>query len=127
MRLLLKTALLISLATLAMPGWAECVSGNCVNGYGVEEFDTVRYEGDYLDGKIHGKGVSTWADGSRYEGDWVYNKQHGKGVWTYGSGAKPNPRKFNNPQPHPSHNLTQKNTSKKQCHKRSFMEHVIGP
>ena len=48
-----------------MPGWAKCVRGDCVDGYG----------------------VYTWAHGDRYEGDWVNNKLHGKGVKTYASGT----------------------------------------
>ena len=37
---------------------------------------------------MHGKGTSTWLDGSKYEGDWVENKQHGKGIHTFKSGNK---------------------------------------
>ena len=93
MRLLLKTALLISLATLAMPGWAKCVSGDCKNGYGVEtwgpgEWEGDRYEGGFVNGKRHGKGVYTFANGSRYEGDYRNGYRHGKGVYTFANGAR---------------------------------------
>ncbi len=90
MRLLLKTALLISLATLAMPGWAQgkCVSGNCYNGYGVwENPDGSRYEGGVVNGKMQGKGVWTHPDGDRYEGDFVDGRKHGKGVYTQSDGG----------------------------------------
>ena len=73
MKPLLTTALLISLATLAMPGWAkrECISGNCWNWYGVEEDDDGdRYEGDFVNGKRTGKGVKTYASGTVKSGIW---------------------------------------------------------
>ena len=110
---LLKIALLITLGTLAVPGWTDGgVSGDCDNGYGVWEFDSgARYEGDwvngnrtgkgvyrwpngesyeghYLNNKRHGKGVYTWPNGARYEGDYVDNKRHGKGVHTFADGAR---------------------------------------
>ena len=28
--------------------------------------------------------VFTWSDGSQYEGNWVYGKQHGKGLFING-------------------------------------------
>ena len=88
MRLLLKTALLISLSTLAMPGWAKCVSGNCYNGYGAWEYLGHRYQGDWFNGYQHGKGVYTYPDGNRYEGDYRNGYRHGKGVYTFANGAR---------------------------------------
>ena len=45
-----------------------------------------RYEGEYRDGKGHGRGVYTWASGNRYDGEWRDGKRHGQGVqtWVYG-------------------------------------------
>jgi hypothetical protein len=39
-----------------------------------------RYEGDWRDGKIHGRGILTWANGSRYEGEFRNDKIHGRGI-----------------------------------------------
>ena len=44
------------------------------------------YEGDFVDGKIHGKGKSTYANGNVYEGDFVDGKKHGIGKFTYSYG-----------------------------------------
>ena len=44
------------------------------------------YEGDFVDGKIHGKGKYTYADGDVWEGDWVDGKQHGKGKFISANG-----------------------------------------
>lgn len=42
-----------------------------------------RYEGFWVDGKMHGRGVYQYADGDRYDGEWKDDKRHGKGVVTY--------------------------------------------
>ena len=41
------------------------------------------YDGDWVEGKKHGRGVRTYWDGDSYDGDWVEGKQHGRGVYTY--------------------------------------------
>ena len=41
-----------------------------------------RYEGDWRDDKRTGRGTFTWADGDRYEGDWRDGKKHGRGTYT---------------------------------------------
>ena len=42
--------------------------------------DGGKYEGDWLKGKMHGKGTYVESDGSRYEGQWNEGLMHGKGV-----------------------------------------------
>jgi hypothetical protein len=46
----------------------------------------VGYEGEYKDGKLHGKGKYTSVDGDVYEGEWKDNNMHGQGKLTYASG-----------------------------------------
>jgi len=41
--------------------------------------DGAKYEGRYCDGKKHGKGKLTFADGSYYEGEFVGNEICGRG------------------------------------------------
>lgn len=41
-----------------------------------------RYEGDFRDGRKEGRGVYTWTDGRRYEGDWKNGVPHGRGLKT---------------------------------------------
>jgi len=48
----------------------------------------VKYEGEMLDHKPHGKGVMTFPDGAQYDGEWQDGKMHGQGVMTYPNGKK---------------------------------------
>lgn len=45
--------------------------------------DGDKYDGEWIDGQMHGVGVYFYADGDKYEGNWKYNKRHGHGVVTY--------------------------------------------
>ena len=36
-----------------------------------------KYDGDYVDGKMHGKGVMTWPDGRKYRSEWQYGSHTG--------------------------------------------------
>jgi len=40
------------------------------------------YQGMYLNGKEHGKGVSISIEGEKYEGDFADGKRHGLGIFT---------------------------------------------
>ena len=52
------------------------------HGQGIETFaDGARKEGEWRDGKKHGRGTHTWADGDRHEGEWQEGKFH-EGIWT---------------------------------------------
>ena len=46
----------------------------------------LRYIGQYLHGKKHGKGVFVWPDGRKYDGDWAEGRRHGRGRFTNGAG-----------------------------------------
>jgi len=79
------------------PNESATWSGGCApdgraTGYGTVEWrwesKTHRYEGEYRDGKMHGRGVTTWADGDRYEGDYRDGKPHGRGVTTWADGDR---------------------------------------
>jgi hypothetical protein len=47
-----------------------------------------RYEGDWSRGIIHGKGIMEFADGCRYDGDWETNQKHGKGIMEFADGGR---------------------------------------
>lgn len=47
-----------------------------------------RYEGEWVEGKMQGKGVYYYSDGSVYDGMWVAGKMQGKGSFIYPNGNK---------------------------------------
>jgi len=50
--------------------------------------DGYRYEGDFRNNQIDGKGVQTWTRGDRYEGNWRDGKRDGKGIYTWPNGDR---------------------------------------
>jgi len=48
----------------------------------------LRYEGDFVDGKMTGKGTYYWQDGDRYEGDFVDGVRTGKGTYYWQDGNR---------------------------------------
>jgi len=74
-------------------GFAECIKGDCINGYGTYtwesgEFAGDKYVGKWRDGNRHGQGTYTWANGNKYVGKWRDDKINGQGTFTYANGDK---------------------------------------
>lgn len=62
-----------------------CVEGNCENGWGINNYYIGkvyqgRYEGDFINGKRHGKGKFTDVHGATYEGNWQDGQPSGLGA-----------------------------------------------
>jgi hypothetical protein len=58
-----------------------------MHGTGTITFaDGEKYIGDWIEGKRTGRGVFTWSDGDRYEGEFKDNERHGTGKMTYANG-----------------------------------------
>ncbi|CAL5214326.1 unnamed protein product [Lathyrus oleraceus] len=49
--------------------------------------DGTIYEGDWIDGKMTGKGLITWTSGSKYEGEFSGGYLHGQGTFTESNGC----------------------------------------
>lgn len=81
------------------------------HGKGIYEEGSQRYEGDFVEDRMEGKGVFkfesgavyaggfhnnmfngkgsySWPDGSKYEGEWRDNKMHGHGTFTTARGQQ---------------------------------------
>ena len=56
------------------------------NCFGKEKMTNGVYEGQYLNGKFHGQGTYTWADGNKYVGEFKDGIQDGLGISTFVSG-----------------------------------------
>ena len=60
-------------------------SRNC---YYVNEETGEVYDGEYVDGRLHGKAIYIDGDGNKYKGDWHKGKRHGYGIYTSPNGSK---------------------------------------
>ena len=80
--------LLLVLLALPFIGFGQCISGDCVNGYGTYIYDGGKYVGQNKDGRMHGQGTYTYASGDKYVGEWKDNKRNGQGTYTYAYGDK---------------------------------------
>jgi len=69
---------------------AECLEGNCVNGWGrATTSQGLEYTGQWKNHKPHGKGTATTLTGNKISGDhWVDGKLRGYGVEIYKNGRK---------------------------------------
>ena len=110
----MKKALLL-LMIVPMISFGQCISGDCVNGYGTYTYaNGDKYVGEWKDDKRYGQGTFTfgpksdyagdiyigeskndswdgqgtyiWADGDKYVGQWKDDKHHGQGISIYTNG-----------------------------------------
>lgn len=68
---------------------AQCLSGDCKNGFGKTDLGYAIYEGNFKDGKPNGKGNINYG-GDRYEGQFYNGSEHGKGILTRKNGTSEN-------------------------------------
>ena len=76
--------------TFSLPAPAdECISGDCVNGYGTYVWDDGdMYVGESVNNVAHGQGAFTYANGEKYIGEYINNERHGQGTFTWPDGEK---------------------------------------
>ncbi|MFN4812027.1 MAG: retroviral-like aspartic protease family protein [Bacteroidota bacterium] len=68
---------------------AQCISGNCENGYGKFIYsDNTVYEGAFKNQKANGKGTCKFSSGNSYTGTFINDKMDGQGEITFSSGNK---------------------------------------
>ena len=73
--------------TLSFTVQSQCTTGDCKNGYGVYKWsDGDKYEGEWKDGKFHGKGNYFYGNGSTFTGVYKHGKKHGEGVFVDAKG-----------------------------------------
>lgn len=70
--------------------YAQCISGDCVNGKGIFENKTIRYDGEFKNKKFEGFGNLVFKKGKyrgdRYEGNWIAGKRNGQGTYNFSDG-----------------------------------------
>ncbi|NNP67727.1 hypothetical protein [Acinetobacter sp. Ac_5812] len=72
--------------------WSGTCPSGYANGYGILQWYKSgmaggRYEGEYLEGNVTGKGIYQYLSGNRYEGNWVNNHPEGKGKYIWSDGG----------------------------------------
>ena len=71
----------------SLPAEANCIKGNCFNGYGTFVFNNGdRYVGDFVGGKPEGKGILYLANGNKYIGHWAASFREGEGRYVFAEG-----------------------------------------
>ena len=56
--------------------------------YGIHQWKNgSKYQGQFLNGLFHGKGVYTWSNKKMYDGNWLNGKMNGKGKFIYQDGS----------------------------------------
>lgn len=66
-------------------------SGDCRGGkaYGRgKAIGTDVYEGEFVNGIVHGQGTYLWSDGDKYIGQFNNGKAHGRGIMMYRDGRR---------------------------------------
>ena len=78
-----------------MVGWTGACEGGKATGEGRSIWRNARgeqqgavHEGEYRQGRRHGRGTNTWSNGSRYEGEFQNGKVHGRGTYTWSNGSR---------------------------------------
>lgn len=78
---LLPVVLCLGFSLNAASLFAQCLSGNCDNGWGRHRDSKGRiYEGHFKNNKKEGKGTIVYSNGDRYEGGWKADLPEGFGI-----------------------------------------------
>ena len=56
-------------------------------GKQIYAYDGSIYEGEFVDGFVHGQGRMVFADGGVYDGGFEKGKMHGEGTYTFADGS----------------------------------------
>lgn len=59
---------------------AQCLSGDCKNGWGKMDMGYAVYEGSFKNGKPEGNGTMDYGEGNKYQGEWKNGVEHGRGL-----------------------------------------------
>jgi len=77
------SVLTIALALAAANSSAQCISGNCFDGYGVYQDENYRYTGFFKNGFPNGQGTLYFASGNIYTGEFKDGKRNGQGSYYF--------------------------------------------
>ena len=87
-----KTLLILTLfliAHIASSQQEKCISGDCDNGFGTWVYSNGdKYEGTWVNQKMHGQGTYYYKNGDVYKGGFKNNKLEGTATFISHSGDK---------------------------------------
>jgi len=87
MKLILMLTLAIGIAAFPAESYAQCKSGNCMDGRGEMLFSTGdAYNGQFRKGTMNGTGEMIFKTGDRYKGGWRDGKMNGLGSMLFATG-----------------------------------------
>ena len=67
----------------------ECISGDCINGYGIYVWDSGdKYVGENKNNAMNGLGTYYFVTGNKYVGEIKNDLRHGQGTYYYAKGDK---------------------------------------
>ncbi len=82
-----NVCIILSVLFIASLSHAQCLEGNCNNGFGVYKFqDGSMYRGNFSKGQFQGYGKIKYANGNVYEGDWNEDLKWGRGTMSFTNG-----------------------------------------
>jgi hypothetical protein len=73
----MKKIILIFLVSIN--GFAQCLSGDCKNGFGKYDFGFAIYEGNFMSGKPNGQGTMDYGGGEKFVGNFKDGQEDGDG------------------------------------------------
>ncbi len=85
-----KLFLLLLILRGGISAEAQCITGDCNNGYGtavIKKKGGIRFTGNFLNRKPHGRGTAQYPDGTRYDGQWANGTMDGLGTLTLNDGT----------------------------------------
>jgi hypothetical protein len=84
-----STLLFFVLFITNITAFSQCISGDCVNGYGTYGWPNGdKYYGSFVNGSFNGTGTLHHYNGDKYEGDFRNDIPQGKGVKSFNDGNK---------------------------------------
>lgn len=75
----MKNKILILLFITQIQSFAQCLSGNCKDGFGKYDFGFAVYEGNFKAGKPNGQGTMDYGGGDKFIGNFTNGQEDGDG------------------------------------------------
>jgi hypothetical protein len=83
----MKGVVIMFLLTLSNIVYSQCITGNCINGEGVQRYrNGMSYRGQFRGGIFHGLGLLNLPSKDQYIGNFISGKRNGTGKYVFAAG-----------------------------------------